>query len=128
MVQRLVGQGIVPSKVWAFAGADDDLWTETPDDPNGRVQWWYHVAPVLLVRGPDGESMERVLDPMLFDGPVPVEEWLIALHDTPTLVRTALGDPPLPAIGGSGYCPGPDPIEGPDAHALETLEKYGQND
>jgi hypothetical protein len=63
-------------------------------------------------------------DPLLFDRPVPVEDWRNALHDTPTLVRTALGEPPLPARGGSGYWPGPDPLEGPDMHALETLEEY----
>jgi hypothetical protein len=43
---------------------------------------------------------------------------------TPTLVGTAVGEPPLPARGGSGYWPGPDTIEGPDVHARETLEEY----
>jgi hypothetical protein len=65
-----------------------------------------------------------VFDPLLFDRSVPVEEWGIALHDTPTLVRTAPGEPPLPARGGTGYWPGPDPLEGPEVHARETLEEY----
>jgi len=30
----------------------------------------------------------------------------------------------LPARGRSGYWPGPDPLEGPDEHARETLEEY----
>lgn len=127
MVQRLLGQGLAPSKVWAFAAsAADLLWTETLHHPSGRVQWGYHVAPVLIVRGPDGTSREMVLDPLLFDRPVSLEEWRIALHDTPTLMRTAPGEPPLPARGGSGYWPGPDPLEGPDVHACETLEDYRQ--
>ena len=125
MVQWLLGQGLTPSKEWAFAAsATDLLWTETPHHPTGRVQWGYHVAPALAVRGPDGVSQEMVFDPLLFDRPVSVEEWRKALHDTPTLVRTAPGEPPLPERGGSGYWPGPDPLEGPDAHARETLEEY----
>ena len=127
MVRRLLDNGLIPSKVWAFAaGATDLLWTETPNHPDGRVRWCYHVAPVLVVRGPGGDSQEMVIDPILFDRPVPVEDWRTKLHDTPTLVRTGLGEPPLPTRGGSGYWPGPDPLEGPDLHARETLEEYGQ--
>ena len=126
MVRRLLDQGLTPSKVWAFAaGVTDLLWTETPDHPDGRVEWGYHVAPVLMVRGEDGGSREMAFDPVLFDRPVPVEEWRNALHDTPTLVRTAPGEPPFPERGGSGYWPGPDPLEGPEVHARETLEEYG---
>ncbi len=125
MVRRLLSRGLAPSKVWAFAASNADLlWAETPDHPEGRVRWRYHVAPVLLVRGPGGDAREMVLDPVLFDSPVPVDEWRSALHDTPTLVRTAPGEPPLPARGGSGYWPGSDPLEGADAHAEETLEEY----
>jgi hypothetical protein len=125
MIRRLLDRGLAPSKVWAFAAsATDLLWTETPDHQDGRVEWRYHVAPVLGVRGPDSDMREVVLDPLLFDRPVPVEEWRIALHDTPTLIRTAPGEPPLPALGGTGYWPGPDPLEGTDAHARETLEDY----
>lgn len=125
MVQRLLDRGLTPSKVWAFAAsAADLLWTETANHPAGRVQWAYHVAPILVVREGDCGSREMVFDPLLFGRPVPVKEWRNALHDTPTLVRTALGEPPLPARGGSGYWPGPDPVEGSDVHARETLEEY----
>ena len=125
MVQRLLDRGLAPSKVWAFAASVADLlWMEVPGHPDGRVQWGYHVAPALLVRTPNGETCEMVLDPLLFDRAVLVEEWANALHDTPTLLRTAPGEPPLPARGGSGYWPGPDPLEGPDVHARETLEEY----
>lgn len=125
MVQRLLDQGLAPSKIWAFAAsAADLLWVETPNHPDGRVQWQYHVAPILLVRELDSDAREMVFDPILFDCPVAVERWCSALHDTPTLVWTAPGEPPLPTRGGSGYWPGPDPLEGRDVHAYETLEEY----
>jgi hypothetical protein len=127
MVHRLVDRGLAPSKIWAFAASATELfWTETPYCSDGRAQWWYHVAPVLTVRGPGGDAQEMVFDPILFDRPVVVDEWRNALHDTPSLIRTTLGEPPLPANGGSGYWPGLDPLEGPDIHARETLEDYRQ--
>jgi len=126
MVQRLLERGLAPSKLWAFASSTADLlWAETPDHPDGLVHWSYHVAPVLVVRGPGSDSREMVFDPLLFDKPVPVDEWRSALHDTPDLVRTVPGEPPRPAVGGSGYWPGPDPLEGVDSHARETLEEHG---
>jgi len=125
MVQRLLDRGLVAWKVWAFAAsAKDLLWANTFDHPDGRVQWSYHVAPLLLVRMADQRLQELVFDPVLLDRPVGIEEWVTALHDTPTLVRMAAGEAPLPACGGSGYWPGPDPIEGPELHARETLEEY----
>src|SRR5207245_9917557 len=75
MVQRLLDRGLAASKVWAFAAsATDLLWMESPEHPEGRVQWGYHVAPVLMVRGPDGDTREMVFDPILFHRPVPVEQ------------------------------------------------------
>lgn len=125
MVRRLLERGWNPSKVWAFAAsATDLLWVETPNHPEGRVRGAYHVAPILVVCDPGGVARGMVFDPLLFDHPVAVEEWRKALHDSPTVVRTALGEPPFPARGGSGYWPGPDPVEGPDVHARETLEEY----
>ena len=56
--------------------------------------------------------------------PFPVGELLSDLHDTPTLVRTALAEPPIPRHGGPGYWPGPDPFKRADIHARETLEEY----
>jgi hypothetical protein len=110
MVARLIERGLTPLKVWAFAGGVEDLlWADTPDHPDGRVRWGYHVAPVLLVSEPDEGNRDVVFDPILFDRPVTVEEWLSALHDTPTVVRTAPGEPPLPSRGGTGYWPGADP-------------------
>jgi hypothetical protein len=48
MVGRLLDRGLARSKAWAFAaGATDLLWTGVPGHPEGRVQWGYHVAPVV---------------------------------------------------------------------------------
>jgi Glutaminase len=85
MIHRLLDQGLAPSKVWAFAASTTDLlWMEAPHHPDGRVRWGYHVAPVLMVRAPDGGTREMVFDPILFDRPVLVDEWRSALHDTPS--------------------------------------------
>src|SRR5437879_1980118 len=73
MVQRLLAQGLAPLKVWAFAaGTTDLLWTDTPDHPEGRVHWGYHVAPVLVVRDADGDTRDMVFDPLLLDRPASV--------------------------------------------------------
>jgi hypothetical protein len=64
MVHRLVDRGLASSKIWAFAAsATELLWTETPYCSDGRAQWWYHVAPVLTVRGPGGDAQEMVFSP-----------------------------------------------------------------
>lgn len=42
----------------------------TKNSPNGYVTWWYHVAPVVLVKG-----SPYVIDPSIFQNPVPVNEW-----------------------------------------------------
>jgi hypothetical protein len=125
MVKRLLAKGHAPGKVWAFAASSADLlWVDTPHHPDGRVDWVYHVAPALVVGHGGAEVQEMVLDPILFDRPVSVDTWRNGLHDTPALVRTVPGGPPIPARGGTGSWPGPDLIEGPDLHAIETLEEY----
>jgi hypothetical protein len=91
MVQQLLDKGLAPTKVWAFAASNADLlWIENADQADGRVHWACHVAPVLLVRVPDGGAREMVFDPILFSGPVTLQEWRNALRDTPTVVQTAL--------------------------------------
>lgn len=95
MVRRLLALGLPPRKIWAFAASSKDLlWAATPYTPSRRVRWGYHVAPNLLVVGEGAQVKEMVLDSLLFDSPVAVAEWLAALHDTPRLERTNLGEPP----------------------------------
>jgi hypothetical protein len=126
MVQHLTRCEILPRKVWTFAPspAVDPLWVDLPGEGGNKIRWKYHVAPVVSVRLTDGEVRDLVFDPSMFDSPVAVEVWREAQHDSPILVVTELGEPPRPERGGTGYCPGEDPIEGPDAHARKTMNKY----
>jgi hypothetical protein len=62
--------GVVTGKVFI----EGDLRVETNNSPKGFVEWWYHVAPIVLVD--TGEKVEQyVLDPSLFDRAVPLEVW-----------------------------------------------------
>jgi len=124
MVELMQAMGLNPGKAWTFQSPGDPLWVNTPNHPAGRVAWGYHVAPTLPVKGDDGVVRDMLMDPSMFGHPVTVQEWKDAQHDSPTVVQTAPGVPPIPSRGGSGYWPGPDPVEGPDAHAKETMEQY----
>jgi hypothetical protein len=125
MAQRMQKMGLAPGKAWTFAtDPADPLWVNTPNHPDGKVEWGYHVAPTLPVKGDDGVVRDMVMDPSMFDHPVTVQEWKDAQHDHPHVVQTAIGDPPIPARGGSGYWPAADPPEGADNNAHDTMEEY----
>lgn len=40
----------------------------------GNVSWWYHVAPVVMVKK-NGKEIPYIIDPSLFTKPVPFTEW-----------------------------------------------------
>jgi len=47
-------------------------------EPKGEFKflaWVYHVAPIVSVKYPNGQSELLVLDPSLFDHPVGIKEW-----------------------------------------------------
>jgi uncharacterized Zn-binding protein involved in type VI secretion len=131
MVQRMQQMGLTPGKVWSFANPDA-LRANTPNHPDGYVEWGYHVAPTVPVVQPDGSVQDMVMDPSMFDRPVSVDEWRDAQRapgrSEPYIDQTAPGDAPTfpdgTSPGGSGYWPAPDPVEGPDEHARETMEEY----
>ncbi len=62
--------GVVTGKVFL----QGDLRVETNNSPKGYVEWWYHVAPIVLV-DTGGQVEKYVLDPSLFDRAVPLEVW-----------------------------------------------------
>lgn len=125
MVQRMQQMGATPGKAWTFASSNSDpLWVATPNHPDNMVSWGYHVAPTVPVLQPDGTVRDMVVDPSMFDHPVTVPEWRDAQHDHPSVVQTIPGAAPDATVGGSGYWPGPDPAEGVDTHALETMQEY----
>jgi hypothetical protein len=124
MVRRLLQLGLTPRKVWTIAaGRHDPLWVHPPARGDAVVTWDFHVAPTLAVLGEDSVERELVFDPSLLDRPVTVDEWRDAQHDTPRVIRTALGEPPLPERGGSGYWPLPDPKVGIDEHARRVMNE-----
>ncbi|MBC75975.1 MAG: hypothetical protein CME64_08155 [Halobacteriovoraceae bacterium] len=74
---------------------EGNLQVETDKSPNGKVFWWYHVAPVVAVKTGrkkkvkystpgsrivrtrmEDEYIPHVLDPSIFDKPVPLSEWI----------------------------------------------------
>src|SRR5207249_4731468 len=71
MVERMQKQGFYPFKVWAFANGDS-LYARTRNHPRGHVTWSYHVAPVLRVRQENKTQRWYVIDPSLFDRPMPI--------------------------------------------------------
>jgi hypothetical protein len=131
MLRHLQHLGLHPYKVWAFADGED-LEASTPHHPEGRVSWDYHVAPALCVRFADASQRWYVLDPSLFDRPVPVERWVAALRRSPASPRpyvtfTRPGEAPTRPSGvveGSGYWPEADPPEGLDAHAAAAMRRF----
>ncbi len=42
------------------------------------VGWWYHVAPLIRVKGRGGKNYCYVIDPGMFNGPVLLSTWLAA--------------------------------------------------
>jgi hypothetical protein len=126
MANLLISAGVSPRKAWTFSSdaASDPLWVDSTNVPEGRVEWGYHVAPTVEVTQPDGSVQTMVIDPSMYDHPVRLDQWVSDQHDNPDVVQTDIGQPPIPAYGGSGYWPAPDPAEGADTHAMEIMEDY----
>jgi hypothetical protein len=131
MVRRLRDLGYRPGKVWAFASGQN-LHARTLHDPQGYIEWWWHVAPTLMVKD-GGAIREVVIDPSLFTRPVSLQRWRDSMKKTPTsrdpfICLTRLGEPPLQVGGrrapGSGYWTSGDPTNGLDAHARDTMKRY----
>ena len=71
-MSRLLGKmGIQTGKVFV----EGDLRVVTPHSPQGYVNWWYHVAPVLLVRIGKVDHV-YVIDPSIAKKAIPVSEWV----------------------------------------------------
>lgn len=132
MVERLKKRGLEPRKVWAAANGEE-LYARTKHHPRGYVTWGYHVAPVLRVRAADGSQKWYVIDPSLLAEPATLAQWEQAMMKTPKSPRpyltvTKVGEAPVwvdrKRKPGTGYWPGPDPKDGPTAHAVATMRKY----
>jgi hypothetical protein len=72
MRRLMLNMGVSPRKVWI----QGQLHTPTRNNPNCFVNWGWHVAPTVCVRGPWFFMSERlVIDPSLFTTPVSKSMW-----------------------------------------------------
>jgi len=94
MVQVLDGLGVQSIKVFIQGRADNTLRVKTDKEPAGFVEWPFHVAPLvklktgkkIIKRVKTGffsskevevdEIVDMVLDPGIFDKPVPLSQWI----------------------------------------------------
>lgn len=76
MCRIMIANNVTPLKVWIYG----TLVVNTSNSPACSVQWGWHVAPLLGVD--TGVSSDQwVIDPSLFDAPVPLSDW-IAIQNT----------------------------------------------
>lgn len=72
MAMLLEKQGIIVAKGFV----EGDLSVNTKNSKEGYVRWWYHVAPVLLVRDEKTSALiPYIIDPSVFDEAVPMSKW-----------------------------------------------------
>jgi hypothetical protein len=72
MCRLMIAMNLSPKKVWIQGG----LQVNTRNNPSCVVNWWWHVAPTLCVRGPSFfQRREMVIDPSLFTTPVTKATW-----------------------------------------------------
>jgi hypothetical protein len=104
MCRIMNGKGISCAKVWNYAhnypgGAG--LKADTPNHPDGYVNWRYHVAPTVKVCDSAGNTRDMVMDPSLFGGPVTVDEWRRRQQDDRSRIETTDDKPYFRGPGGS---------------------------
>jgi hypothetical protein len=127
-----------------------------PTQPDRSYKWGNHVAPTIAVEGMEHGVL--VIDPSISPaGPLHLTDWAnalgarsielshVGLSQAVILGRQAaralsgqgldamvfhlqLGEPPIPELGGSGFCIGPDPPEGASAFARRQMAVYLAND
>jgi hypothetical protein len=76
MCRLMINMGLSPRKVWIDASFGYWLHVNTKNNPQCFVDWGWHVAPTLCVRGPSIFQTQRmVIDPSLFTTPVSEATW-----------------------------------------------------
>lgn len=72
----MINMGLSPRKVWIDHSSGTWLHVNTKNNPQCYVEWGWHVAPTLCVRGPGFFQTHRmVIDPSLFTTPVLEATW-----------------------------------------------------
>ncbi len=88
MCRLMIAMGLSPRKVWIDSGPASWLSVATRNHPNCSVNWGWHVAPTLCVRGPSfWQTRRMVIDPSLFTTPVTQATWK-GLQGDPTAALT----------------------------------------
>jgi hypothetical protein len=76
MCRLMINTGLSPKKVWIRASSGHWLHVITRNNPACYVDWGWHVAPTLCVRGPIFFlTRSMVIDPSLFSTPVSKATW-----------------------------------------------------
>ncbi|WP_366943353.1 protein-glutamine glutaminase family protein [Nevskia sp.] len=75
MARQLRAAKVPVGKQWNYAPPGGALTVPTPNDPSGQVQWGYHVAPTVPVRGANGVVRSMVIDPSISDRPLTPRQW-----------------------------------------------------
>lgn len=76
MCRLMINMGLSPRKVWIDHSPGYWLHVNTKNNPACYVEWGWHVAPTLCVRGPKFFQTQRmVIDPSLFTTPVSEATW-----------------------------------------------------
>lgn len=76
MCRLMFNMGLSPRKVWIDHSTGHWLHVDTKNNPQCYVEWSWHVAPTLCVRGPKWFQTQRmVIDPSLFTTPVTEATW-----------------------------------------------------
>ena len=68
-----VTQGIKLQKVFVFYTLAYHSYHR--EENNKKFNWWFHVAPFVLVKTPSGSVEERVIDPTFADTPLNMKGW-----------------------------------------------------
>jgi hypothetical protein len=87
----MINMGLAPRKVWIDHSIGHWLHVNTRNNPNCFVEWGWHVAPILCVRGPSPfQTQTMVIDPSLFTTPVTEATWKGVQNDAgATLTHTS---------------------------------------
>lgn len=98
MRRLMMDDGTEPEKIWIYGS----LHVATYNDHTCGVNWGYHVAPILDVN--TGSGVETyVIDPSMFDAPVPETVWVYAQGDTSATVVHSSSSVYYRSSGGTEY-------------------------
>jgi Glutaminase len=90
MRKLMTAEGIESRKVFNYA-SPTGTGMEVKGTSIGDVQWGYHVAPIIAVKGSDGVTRDMVIDPSLGDKLITVDEWKGKQGDPNSTIEKADG-------------------------------------